>query len=121
MFTVSVEGHFSAAHQVKGYPGDCAGMHGHTYRVQVNVAVRELDAIGMAMDFRRITSALANVLATLDHKSLNELPYFREKNATTEYLAMYIHEEMKKEIDTTQSVTVWEGHDHSITYDGTMQ
>jgi 6-pyruvoyltetrahydropterin/6-carboxytetrahydropterin synthase len=121
MFVLTVEGHFSAAHQVKGYTGDCAGMHGHTYKVRVSVAIKELDGIGMAMDFRRIKSMLDNILEKLDHKALNELPYFKEHNATTEYLAKYIYEEMKKQISAMRSVTVWEGYNHSVTYDETGQ
>ncbi|MBN2621292.1 6-carboxytetrahydropterin synthase [candidate division WOR-3 bacterium] len=120
MFILSVEGNFSAAHQVKGYPGDCAGMHGHTYKVQARVAIKTLDNLGMAMDFRRIKSVLDTILETLDHKDLNELPYFRENNATTEHLAMYIYDEMKKQIKSMRSVTVWEGYNHSVTYDETV-
>ena len=116
MFLLSVEDHFSAAHQVKGYPGDCAGIHGHTYKVQVKVGIKHLDDLGMALDFRTIQSALQRVLKELDHTNLNEHPFFKEKNATTEYIAQFIFQEMKKEITTVDSVTVWEGHANSITY-----
>lgn len=116
MFMLSVEGHFSAAHQVKGYPGDCAGVHGHTYKVQVKVGIEKLDNLGMAMDFRMIQNALHNVLKKLDHTNLNNHTYFNERNATTEYVAMYVYHEIKKEIDMIDSVSVWEGHTNSITY-----
>lgn len=116
MFILSIEGHFSAAHQVKGYPGDCAGVHGHTYQVRAQVAVNELDDIGMAMDFRRIKSALETILVSLDHKNLNDLEYFKKYNATTEHIAMYIYAEIKKNINEVQSITVWEGQNNSVTY-----
>ena len=116
MFILSVEDHFSAAHQVKGYSGDCAGLHGHTYKVQVKVGIEHLDALGMAMDFRTVQSALRNVLKELDHTNLNEHPYFKERNATTEYIARFIYQKIKKEIQTIDSATVWEGHANSITY-----
>lgn len=116
MFDLSVEGHFSAAHQVIGYPGDCAGVHGHTYRVRIIMRVDKLDNIGMGIDFKRIKNALNEILDGLDHKDLNELPYFKERNATAEFVAMFIFNEMKKKINMVKAVTVWEGHNNSVTY-----
>ena len=116
MFELSVEKFFSAAHRVKGYPGDCAGMHGHTYKVQIKVAVEKLDRLGMAVDFRRIKRALDRVVAKLDHTNLNKIAFFKKHNATAEYIAKYIYDEMKKKTRTTRSVTIWEGPHYSVTY-----
>jgi 6-pyruvoyltetrahydropterin/6-carboxytetrahydropterin synthase len=116
MFILTVESHFSAAHQIKGYPGDCAGMHGHTYKVQARVAINKLNEIGMAMDFRSIQTALDTIIAALDHTTLNDLPYFKEHNATTERIAMFIYEKMKHQTTNIHSITVWEGHNNSVTY-----
>lgn len=115
MFEISVEGAFSAAHQVKGYPGDCAAIHGHTYRVRAIARVEKMNNIGMAMDFRRIKKVLNEILYKLDHKNLNELPFFKKRNATAEYVALYIFDEIKKKINMIKAVTVWEG-EHSVTY-----
>ncbi|MBE0432956.1 6-carboxytetrahydropterin synthase [candidate division WOR-3 bacterium] len=116
MFELSIEGSFSAAHQVKGYPGDCAGLHGHTYKIQVRVGVRNLDKIGMGVDFRVLNDELQKVLAELDHKNLNSVPFFEKHNATAEYVAKYVFDQMKKKIDNVTTVTVWEGPDYSVTY-----
>lgn len=116
MFELSVEGYFSAAHRVKGYPGDCADIHGHTYQVRVNVGVEKLDEIGMAVDFRSIKNHLHVLLKELDHKNLNSIPFFEKHNATAEYIAKYIFDQMKKKIEAISSVTVWEGPNYSVTY-----
>lgn len=116
MFELSVEAIFSAAHQVKGYPGDCAGLHGHTYRVVVRVAVEKLDRLGMAVDFRRLKRDLDRVVAKLDHANLNKIAFFRRHNATAEHIARYLYEEMKKRTRITRSVTIWEGPLYSVTY-----
>lgn len=116
MFELSVEGCFSAAHQVKGYPGDCAGLHGHTYKVLVRVGVKELDRLGMGVDFRSIKRALDEILTGLDHKNLNTIAFFGKNNATAEYVAQYIFHEMKKKLPIVRSATVWEGPDYSVTY-----
>jgi 6-pyruvoyltetrahydropterin/6-carboxytetrahydropterin synthase len=116
MFDLSVEGYFSAAHQVKGYPGDCASIHGHTYRVRVVLKSEKLDNIGMALDFRHVKKTLEHICAELDHKNLNDLAFFNEHNATAEYVAMFIFNEMKKKINTVKAVTIWEGRSNSVTY-----
>lgn len=116
MFELSVIGSFSAAHRVKGYKGDCAGVHGHTYRIEVRVGVENLDKLGMAMDFKKIKNILKKVLAKLDHKNLNKLPFFRKHNATAEWIAVYIYNGMKQEIKNIKSVTVWEGLENSVSY-----
>ncbi|HEC78180.1 MAG TPA: 6-carboxytetrahydropterin synthase QueD [candidate division WOR-3 bacterium] len=116
MFELSVQGTFSAAHRVRGYKGDCAGMHGHTYRVEVRVAVKELNRLGMTVDFRKVKKVLEQNLKKLDHKNLNTLPFFKKHNATAEWIAVYLYKEMKKKIKNIESITVWEGNENSVTY-----
>jgi 6-pyruvoyltetrahydropterin/6-carboxytetrahydropterin synthase len=116
MFDLKVQGSFSAAHQVKGYPGDCAGVHGHTYRVSITIRKSKLGKIGMAVDFRRVHALLKDMLKKLDHKNLNTLTFFKKHNATAEWIAVYIHQEMKKKIASLRSVTVWEGLNDAVTY-----
>lgn len=116
MFELSVQGSFSAAHRVKGYKGNCAGMHGHTYKIEVKVEVGKLDKIGMALDFRKVKRILKQILSRLDHKNLNDLSFFKKHNATAEWIAVYIYKEIKKKIKSIKSVTVWEGYENSVTY-----
>ena len=99
MFELSVEATFSAAHQVKGYPGDCAGLHGHTYRIKARVKVKKLDELGMAMDFRHLHEELDTIVKKLDHTNLNTLPFFNKNNATAEWIAVFIAQQLKKKIE----------------------
>lgn len=117
MFELSVEATFSAAHQVKGYPGDCAGVHGHTYRVMARVKARKLNKIGMAMDFRKLQKELDKTVVKLDHTNLNALPFFKKHNATAEWIAVFISQQLKKKIKQPVSVTIWEGPTNAATYD----
>ncbi len=116
MFELSVESTFSAAHQVKGYPGDCAGMHGHTYRVKVRVKVKKLNELGMAMDFRHLHDTLDTIVKRLDHTNLNTLPFFKKNNATAEWIAVFITQQLKQKVKKPVSVTVWEGPTNAATY-----
>jgi 6-pyruvoyltetrahydropterin/6-carboxytetrahydropterin synthase len=116
MFELRIEGHFSAAHQVKGYPGDCAGVHGHTYRVEITTRTCKLDKLGMAVDFRKMKQTLDRILKKLDHTNLNTLPFFNKHNATAEWLAVYIFQQAKKRLKSLSSVSVWEGLHNAVTY-----
>ena len=51
MYEIEIRRTFSAAHQLKGYNGDCKNLHGHNYSVVVTMKSPELDSIGIAMDF----------------------------------------------------------------------
>jgi len=100
IFEVYIETHFSAAHALKGYPGDCARLHGHNWIIQVYVRCRELDDIGIGIDFRVIKENVKDVLQGLDHFNMNELPAFQEDNPTSENIAKYLYRELSKRIDS---------------------
>ena len=105
IFEVYVKSHFSAAHSLRGYPGDCARIHGHNWLVEVFVKCTELDSIGIGIDFRDIRAAVKEVLARLDHSDLNELPLFREENPSSENIAKFIYKELSLRLNT-QTVRV---------------
>jgi 6-pyruvoyltetrahydropterin/6-carboxytetrahydropterin synthase len=92
VFEVYVETHFSAAHSLEGYPGDCARVHGHNWAVGVFVTCRELDEVGIGIDFRDIEQAVKEVLQGLDHFNLNELPAFKNVNPSSENVAKFLYE-----------------------------
>ncbi len=92
IFEIYIETHFSAAHALKGYPGDCARLHGHNWIIQVYVRCRELDDIGIGIDFRVIKENVKDVLQGLDHFNMNELPAFQEDNPTSENIAKYLYQ-----------------------------
>ena len=94
VYEITVTSDFSAAHRLSGHPGPCARVHGHNWKVAVRVRCRELDGSGMALDFLHLRSSLDEVLAELDHKELNGLPFFAEHPPTAENVARYVHEEL---------------------------
>ena len=99
-FEIYVKEHFSAAHCLWGYPGDCARMHGHNWTVEVYVQCTELNEIGVAVDFRDIRQALREVLAGMDHYNLNELETFKDINPTSENIAKYLYEQLARVLNT---------------------
>lgn len=118
MYELSIGGHFSSAHFLRGYPGACKQMHGHTWRVEVTITAEKLDELGLVLDFREIKKKLKEFLAPMDHTCLNELPAFAQANPTTENLAKYIYQEFGKRCAPfkVKKVQVWESDHASITY-----
>src|SRR4030042_3816578 len=76
MYTVRVQAGFAAAHFLAHYHGKCERLHGHNYRVRVTATGSQLDAGGLLVGFGVLKGALKEILAELDHSSLNAHPAF---------------------------------------------
>lgn len=119
MWNISVETYFSAAHQLKGYPGDCSDIHGHNFRVKATVEAAKIESLGFGIDFKKLKKLINKVVKKLDHKNLNKLPQFKKDNPTAENIARFIYQDLscqlKKNIKLKQ-VQVWESTANSVTY-----
>ncbi|HEV2707151.1 MAG TPA: 6-carboxytetrahydropterin synthase QueD [Pyrinomonadaceae bacterium] len=94
-FEVMIERNFSSAHQLRGYKGKCENLHGHNYRIEIFARGRELDNIGLLVDFGELKAAADEIVNYLDHRNINELPPFDEElNPSAENLARYILEQV---------------------------
>ncbi|RLB83924.1 MAG: 6-carboxytetrahydropterin synthase QueD [Deltaproteobacteria bacterium] len=100
VFEVYVKTHFSAAHSLRGYPGDCARTHGHNWTIEVFVKCKELNEIGIGIDFRNIKKAVKNVLQDLDHFNLNDLPAFKKVNPTSENIARFLYQALRQKLNS---------------------
>lgn len=99
-FEIRVQTHFSAAHHLRGYPGDCATPHGHNWIVDVYIECDKLNELGIGIDFRDVKSVVKEVIGELDHGDLNLLPYFKDQNPSSENVAQYIYRKLATEINT---------------------
>jgi 6-pyruvoyltetrahydropterin/6-carboxytetrahydropterin synthase len=99
MFEVMIERNFSSAHQLRGYKGKCENLHGHNYKIEIYARGRELDNIGLLVDFGELKTAADEVVQYLDHHNINELPPFDvELNPSAENLARYILERVASRV-----------------------
>ena len=99
LFEVMIERNFSSAHQLRGYKGKCENLHGHNYKVEIYARGRELDNIGLLVDFGELKAAADEVVQYLDHRNINELPPFDvELNPSAENLARYILERVASRV-----------------------
>jgi 6-pyruvoyltetrahydropterin/6-carboxytetrahydropterin synthase len=98
-FEVMIERNFSSAHQLRGYKGKCENLHGHNYKIEIYARGRELDNIGLLVDFGELKEAADEVVQYLDHRNINELPPFDvELNPSAENLARYILERVSARV-----------------------
>jgi 6-pyruvoyltetrahydropterin/6-carboxytetrahydropterin synthase len=120
MYELMVETSFSSAHQLRGYKGECEKLHGHNWKVQVHVLAEKLNELDMAIDFHELKDFVVEVIAPLDHGFLNELFPFTEKNPSSENIAKWIFDSLKKKVNDgnlrLSAVTVWESEITSATY-----
>ena len=120
-FSVCKDFRFAAAHQIRGHRGGCENLHGHSYRVRVWVGARELDALGMVLDFADLKRVMEEVLGPFDHRFLNEVPPFDERNTTAELLAQHFFAELRARLDDgrvcVERVEVWESESAGAVYE----
>jgi 6-pyruvoyltetrahydropterin/6-carboxytetrahydropterin synthase len=93
-FEICVEADFSAAHHLRGYPGDCERPHGHNWTVEVRVECDALDEVGIGIDFRDVKAAVKEAVRQFDHTDLNELEPFRDENPTSENIARFLYQSL---------------------------
>lgn len=97
-YEVTVHGHFSAAHRLKGYRGKCARLHGHNWMVAVTVCGKRLQRDGMLVDFAEIKAALASVLDAMDHRDLNAVAGVASPNPTSETIARHVFKKVSAKL-----------------------
>ena len=123
VYELEAKVHFSSAHALRGYRGDCERLHGHNFRVLAVVYGEKLDSLGLLIDFRELKELLGAVVGELDHRDLNALPAFKDKNPSSEVLAEYIFERLSSLLREKQGkrvrvkqITVWESEGYGATY-----
>ncbi|MDQ6970533.1 MAG: 6-carboxytetrahydropterin synthase [Mariprofundus sp.] len=98
-FELSITTHFSAAHQLRDYPGDCARLHGHNWHVTLYIECTELDALGLGIDYKIMKTELKQALEPWDHYNLNDVAPFDQINPSSENVARELYNEMSRRLD----------------------
>ncbi|MFO7937036.1 MAG: 6-carboxytetrahydropterin synthase QueD [Kiritimatiellia bacterium] len=135
MLTVSKECVFDAAHVLTNHRGQCKNLHGHTYRVIVEVKTCD-DTSDMVIDFKDLKSVIKKIiLDRFDHAFIYNIHSESERDiasaiskhqmksvgltfrSTAENLARYFFEELAEHVDVS-SVKVYETPASFATYSG---
>ena len=121
-FTVRVEARFEAAHFLREYRGISEPLHGHSYKVEADLAGRGggVDADAIAVDFVSARRKLEVLAKKLDYGCINDVPPFDRINPSAENIAEWFAEELQAAVGEEGAevvgVTVWEGPVNAVTF-----
>jgi 6-pyruvoyltetrahydropterin/6-carboxytetrahydropterin synthase len=121
-YTVRVEARFESAHYLREYRGISEPLHGHSYKVEADLAGRGggIDSDAIAVDFVSAKRKLEQLAKKLDYACINDVPPFTEINPSAENIAEWFARELQSAVDDEDAVvvavTIWEGPVNSVTY-----
>lgn len=122
MYELKIITEFSAAHNLRNFRGKCEALHGHNWKVEIVLSGKDLDESGVVLDFAEVKAATSEIMSEIDHRYLNDLPFFRENNPSSENIARYIFHRLQDIINNERvrirRVTAWESQDACATYLG---
>lgn len=120
IYTIKTINHFSAAHVIPGHPGACSRLHGHNFKVEVEMQGTQLNEIGIAIDFQDVKTATLALIDQLDHQNLNDIPPFNQIIPTAENIAAWIYQQLAIVFANTDArlvaVMVWESENSGVRY-----
>ncbi len=125
-FKVGIEGlNFDAAHYTKGSEGKCMNIHGHTFRLSVEVEGEINQETGFVIDFTILKRIVKNIIDEYDHKLIiprkdyektmlrgvfrSDIKIIDFPEASTEYIALDIARKIYEKINMPVKVKLYEG------------
>lgn len=120
LYNLKIVTDFASAHTLRNYPGACSRMHGHNWKVELELVATQLDNIGIAIDFKKMKQATNDVCNRLDHHYLNDIAPFDIINPTAENIAAYLYGEIGRLLNNdhvkVRAVTLWETERACVRY-----
>ena len=110
---------FEAARRLPNLPADhlCGRVHGHSFRVILQVTGQVDPHLGWVLDFEDIGQAFQPLYEQLDHRYLNDVPGL--ENPTSEHIAIWIWDHLKPKLSALSAVEVKETPATGCLYKGT--
>lgn len=139
MYILKTEGCFDAAHFLSGYVGKCSNIHGHRWRVEIQVSSRKLcediQNRGMVVDFGKLKEDLGILLSDLDHTMIMEKGTLKKETLealkgegfaltevdfrpTAENFAKYFYDKMSERGYKVHLATVYETPNNCASFGG---
>lgn len=121
MFELKVVTQFAAAHQLKMVAEKCENLHGHNWKIEVYLKGEKLNRAGVLMDFGEIKKHVAEIMARLDHKFLNEAGPFNDayppsSENIAHFVATQLQAAIKEPALKVSRVAAWESENACASY-----
>lgn len=82
--------------------------HGHTYHIEVTIAGTISEVNGFIIDFKDLKKILEDgILERMDHRLLNNIPYFKDKPTTIENILHYVWDAIMDQINDLRPGDAW--------------
>lgn len=138
MYYIRTEGHFDGAHFLKDYNGKCRNIHGHRWKVVVEIQQEKLDenvqTRGMLVDFSDLKKAVKSICTRFDHCLVFESGSLKEQTIgamkeedfrmaevpfrpTAENFARYFYEELEKQGYNVHRAAIYETPTNCAVYE----
>lgn len=132
MYILKIEDHFDSAHFLKGYKGKCANIHGHRWKVEIEIQSNEL-IDGMVEDFTVLKMSIKDIIRFYDHALIIEKGSLRDLTLnclkedgfriieldfkpTAENFSKLFYDEISKLNYNVKKVTVYETPNNCASY-----
>jgi 6-pyruvoyltetrahydropterin/6-carboxytetrahydropterin synthase len=137
MYSITTEASFDAAHFLKNYNGKCKNIHGHRWRIILEIQSENLKTdtqeYGMITDFGNIKNDLKELADKFDHTFIYEKNSLKKElvemlvsedfalnevefRPTAENFSKYFYDEMTKKGYNVARVSVYETPNNCATY-----
>lgn len=137
MYTLKVEDSFDSAHFLKNYEGKCSNIHGHRWKVEVEIFSDKLkndgQLNGMIVDFGDLKKDVKKIIDYYDHALIIEKNTLKNKTyqcileegfkiinvnfrPTAENFSYFFFKEIEKKGYKVFKVTVYETPNNSASY-----
>lgn len=138
MYTLKVEHSFDSAHFLANYEGKCGNIHGHRWKVEIEIKSESLvqggQLDGMVIDFGDLKKDVKSMVDYYDHALIIEKETMREQllsslkedgfriievnfRPTAENFSAFFYKIIKNKGYNVKSVTVYETPNNSATYE----
>lgn len=138
MYTLTTKAEFDSAHFLAGYEGKCRNIHGHRWKVVVEIQAESLETQGqtrgMLLDFSTLKNDLKKETDALDHAFIIEEGTLKESlvkelkeegfclimvpfRPTAENFAKYFYDKMAEKGYTVKKITVYETPNNCASYE----
>jgi 6-pyruvoyltetrahydropterin/6-carboxytetrahydropterin synthase len=109
---------FEAAHRLPRVPAShpCSRIHGHSYHITVTITGQVDPDMGWIVDFAEIDEHVDEIVATVDHQLLNDIPGL--ENPTSEILAGWLWDRLQPDLPMLSEIVVSETPSSRCVYRG---
>jgi 6-pyruvoyltetrahydropterin/6-carboxytetrahydropterin synthase len=107
---------FDAAHKLVHYHGKCENLHGHTYKMMVEISGTPDDE-GMIVDFVKVKETVqAEVISKFDHNYLNDIIPQPSAENIARYAFEHLNDALRGPNYSLSAVRIWETANSSVIF-----